>query len=388
MSPEKRLDLASSSLLNREFREHLIHQLSSLAPTEIPLPLCHALLERLQSSEHLGELCRVCGIAKEDSGAHGWRCFSLGQEGGNVLFFLPPYFSRHDNDEGGDVTQESPVAFVFPLILLHCSQELLIDPDPVQPAPSVLQPDTYQHLPLSTTEPTSLPAHLPPDVSKVVSELSTLHLSSYLHTIHSVLLRGLPVQPKDFIAALAVCEKTVHSVNCTPLVAALCQHTVVRTHHGEGEGSTSPLPTDLLCQLHSAASSKQPSSCRLSPRSEEPASSSTPWCEDWSGEIEETFQGYLAGLGFLQVPECAGYYWLSSSPKEEKEEDRSSEVSKRTKCKPSHCSYVKNYTVCRQGVVISYTAVVTAKTGVKKWSRGQAVFLVSVKRSKTSFKLS
>ena len=41
-----------------------------------------------------------------------------------------------------------------------------------------------------------------------------------------------------------------------------------------------------------------------------------------------------------------------------------------------------------QGVVIPYTAVVTAKTGVKKWSRGQAVFLVAVKRSKTSFKLS
>ena len=41
-----------------------------------------------------------------------------------------------------------------------------------------------------------------------------------------------------------------------------------------------------------------------------------------------------------------------------------------------------------QGVVIPYTAVVTAETGVKKWSRGQAVFSVSVKRSKTSFKLS
>ena len=44
--------------------------------------------------------------------------------------------------------------------------------------------------------------------------------------------------------------------------------------------------------------------------------------------------------------------------------------------------------VSHQGVVIPYTAVVTVKTGVKKWSRNQAVFLVSVKRSKTSFKLS
>ena len=33
----------------------------------------------------------------------------------------------------------------------------------------------------------------------------------------------------------------------------------------------------------------------------------------------------------------------------------------------------------RKLVVIPYTAVVTAKTGVKKWSRGQVVFSVSVK---------
>ena len=47
-----------------------------------------------------------------------------------------------------------------------------------------------------------------------------------------------------------------------------------------------------------------------------------------------------------------------------------------------------NITSITQGVVIPYTAVVTAKTGVKKRSRGQVVFLVAVKRSKTSFKLS
>ena len=38
-----------------------------------------------------------------------------------------------------------------------------------------------------------------------------------------------------------------------------------------------------------------------------------------------------------------------------------------------------------QGVVIPYTTVVTAKTGSRS---GQVVFLVLVKRSKTSFKLS
>ena len=40
-----------------------------------------------------------------------------------------------------------------------------------------------------------------------------------------------------------------------------------------------------------------------------------------------------------------------------------------------------------QGVVIPIGAVVTAATGVKKQSRGQGLFLVSVKRSRTIFKL-
>ena len=41
-----------------------------------------------------------------------------------------------------------------------------------------------------------------------------------------------------------------------------------------------------------------------------------------------------------------------------------------------------------QGVVIPIGAVVTAATGVKKHSRRQGLFLVSVKRSRTIFKLS
>ena len=40
-----------------------------------------------------------------------------------------------------------------------------------------------------------------------------------------------------------------------------------------------------------------------------------------------------------------------------------------------------------QGVVIPIGAIVTAVTGVKKRSRGQGLFLVSVKRSRTIFKL-
>ena len=45
------------------------------------------------------------------------------------------------------------------------------------------------------------------------------------------------------------------------------------------------------------------------------------------------------------------------------------------------------FVVLTQGVVTPIGAVVTAATGVKKRSRGQGLFLVSVKRSRTIFKL-
>ena len=45
------------------------------------------------------------------------------------------------------------------------------------------------------------------------------------------------------------------------------------------------------------------------------------------------------------------------------------------------------HAVMPQGVVIPIGAVVTAVTEVKKWSRGQGLFLVSVKQSRTIIKL-
>ena len=47
----------------------------------------------------------------------------------------------------------------------------------------------------------------------------------------------------------------------------------------------------------------------------------------------------------------------------------SDEISKKQKV-----GSVRTTCTVHQGVVIPYTAVVTAKTGVEKWSRGQAVF--------------
>ena len=48
-----------------------------------------------------------------------------------------------------------------------------------------------------------------------------------------------------------------------------------------------------------------------------------------------------------------------------------------------HISFSLNV-VCMQGVVTPIRTVVTAKTGVKKWSTGQGVFLPLVKGPRTT----
>ena len=57
-------------------------------------------------------------------------------------------------------------------------------------------------------------------------------------------------------------------------------------------------------------------------------------------------------------------------------------------CCPHAIKSVTDIYIYIQGVVTPIGAVVTAATGVKKRSRGQGLFSVSVKRSRTIFKLS
>ena len=283
------LDLSSSSPLNKNFREEFLQQLRNVAPTEVPVLDSSPLLHRLLASEPLTKLCSACYL-REDYTELGWRCFAQCQDDNLYMFFVPAYFSLPSDTADGDWDADSPQPFILPVLLLHCSQQVLLDPDPAQLVLPTLQPDVYEHFSLS--QPLGNGPHLEDTLSQLVSKLRAMYYSSYLQTIHSTLLSGSQLTPQDFLTALNVCRQTTLSIDLTPLIGALCPHASVHLPQNAAEESA-PLSTETLCHLLETLASRRKSSCLVSPNLEMETSSFTPHCVKWKSEVDQAFVGYL-----------------------------------------------------------------------------------------------
>ena len=294
------------------------------------------------------------------------------------LLLLPNVFCRDSSDkrdsreigksrgeEGGserESVSSSSAVFFLPFLLLLCDQDVLLDPDPATPHPPSLLPDIFQHLPLSrpsppasTQAPTPSPqtsldgADKPPEpltkfysslanvaLCTLVSKLRALHFSCYLHALHTMLAdKKCSVPPEGFRAAVDICTRSTLSVDCTPLIGALCRHSLIEPQSSDTLQDETPennkdgslFGSQMLSQLirtvsSSSSNSTRDSCCRLHyvEELEEPLlpGSQPPHCVQWDGEPQEMFDKYLSVAGFEAVPHCKGYYWLRG---EEGEED-------------------------------------------------------------------
>ena len=305
--------------------------------------------------------------------------------------------------EGGRMQSSG---FFLPLLLLHCDLELLLDPDPAMPLPPSLSPDVFQHLtlalscspspsiPQSSTQATPTPTPSPQTsvdsstavketldpltrlyscllregLCNFVSRLRALHFSSYLHAIHTTLAHKHTVPPSAFQAAADICGRLTLSLDCTPLVGALCRHSLLSllpsspvetqasstststadghstprkaaaigstenmadvTSTGEASKEADTAASDVEClpfgpetlsrliQATSCipASPVISSSYRLHFREqsseEEGKRGEVMHCVQREGETQRLFEHYLEDSGFEGVPHCTGYYWL------------------------------------------------------------------------------
>ncbi len=307
---ESYLSLVKCSYLNQTLWKNLTDRLRQAFPTEVSYTDSAALMGRLASSS----LPEIKALSKVFESRHPtlWKCSTVAKDDSVCMIFVAKFFIESSNEysSGDGVIERSGKRFVLPVIVMQCSQSHIMDIDPARPNIPALPADSHTHMVLGTNQIPDLG-----DLAPVHNQLSVIHKSSYLTTLHTALVQNVSVQPGDFQAALEVCSKTVLSVDITPLIAGLCSHSVTELLDDSNIADCSaPLNTDLLCELLTAVSSKRAGSCSISIKQQtynDDDSDCISQCDLLHSEINQAFSRYLTELGFSVVPKCPAHFWLN-----------------------------------------------------------------------------
>ena len=300
-SSGKPLDLSLCSALNRLLHARMISQLQTLAPTEVPCPHVEPLVQRVAQSGVLEPFHKHCHI--RDGAQYPWRCFSLQHEDSVFGFVVPYYLSQ----------VKGIPQVVMPLLLLHCSKQMVLDPDPAELDPQTQPPDAYHPFLLTESpgggqETSSFVSH----TDHLIVRLKNVYHSCYLHTLHTALRRLLNYAPSDFALSMGVCRTAVVPVPCTHLIGGLCPHALLWQVGDQGV-AVPVTTTNKLCQLLEGVVdvSAQTSRWRVSLQEGNSPLTGPAHCEDWGLEVERALWNVLNEEGFRAVPLNSGYYWYS-----------------------------------------------------------------------------
>lgn len=287
----------------------MVNHLQTLAPTEVPCPDVKPLVQRVVQSGVLEPFHKHCHI--HDGAQYPWRCFSLRHKDAVFCFVIPYYLSRVKG-----IPQAS-----MPLLLLHCSKQMVLDPDPAELNPPAQPPDAYHPFQLAEN-----PGGGPGDLSltshtnHLIVRLKNVYHSCHLHTLHTALRQSMAYAPDDFALGLSVCKTAVVPISCTPLVGGLCPHAQLWQQGGDQGAADSVAMENKLCQLLEGfmveASGHAPR-WRVSLVQEGDSPPAGPaHCGDWGREMGAALLRVLYKEGFRKVPKNSGYYWFSGRTNE------------------------------------------------------------------------
>ena len=306
---ESYLNLVKCSYLNQTFWNNLTSRLRQVFPTEVSYTDSAALVQRLASSS----LPKIRALSEVFESRHPtlWKCSTLAKDDSVCMIFVAKFFCSNTESSSGDGAIERSVQhFVLPVIVMQCNQSHVMDIDPARPDVPGLPADSHTRIILGTNQAPDLG-----DLASICNQLSVIHKSSYLTTLHTALVQNVAVLPRDFQAALEVCSKTVLSVDITPLIAGLCSHSVTKLLDDPDIADCSaPLNTDLLCELLTAVLSKKTGSCNVSIKQQtydDDDSDCISQCDSLHFQINQAFDRYLSELGFSVVPKCSAHFWLN-----------------------------------------------------------------------------
>lgn len=293
--------LEDCSAVNTCFWKSLTSHLQAMAPTAVSLSDHASIINRLQLSSKLSDL--LAAVHLEELAQ--WTCTALATNDSDLTVFLLPQQLYRDCRGG-----ERGVA-LLPLIVLQCYREQLLNSDLEDPSPPE---DLYLHFDLA---PPSTSTDVPPSLKELLSQLSSLHTSCYLKQVNSALMQHLALSREDFLRGVAVCQTGTLSVDVTPLVSGLCQHSVTSFPASPHlDSATVPLSSEVLSQLLSAVLSRLMWTCvvRRAEGGGDWGRSEDGSCSLHTQLVNQALRTHLHQLGFKVVPQCGHtHFWLDSS---------------------------------------------------------------------------
>ena len=340
------LPLDKCSPLNFKFWHRLYALLQTFAPTHVPLPKASRLVQRLQASHKLQELFSLVGFAASAASVM-WKCCALSHDNTVTILCLPCgffYSSSSSSSPNSSCSSSYPCSspradgavalatpsiqpLCLPVVLVRVQQRHVLDPlssSPSSPSPSLPAEEDSCHLLNLLVVVPALPQEEEEEEEvegqwcqvELLSRVASLHKECYLETLHYALSFQLTLCPQDFLLGLQVCRHSTAAVDVTPLLSALCPHSLSSLPCKPELGSLPfPLETHVLCQLLGSTLSKHKWTVCVRPRTPgTKKASSGSSCSQCSYELNQVFLAELTKLGFKAVPGCGpGYFWLNSS---------------------------------------------------------------------------
>lgn len=300
------LSVEECSVINKQLLRSLCSHLESLAPTKLFL---HAscpshLLQRLKNSKTLQDLLSLVDFESTAESAK-WMCTAVSVDDNVTVFLFPWQLYCHSVSAVPNTVSKA----VLPILMLQWNQAQILSPDLTDTQPPG---DVYLHFDLHSP-PNPLGPEVVPSLRGLLTQLSSMHSSCYLEQVHSALTEHLPLSEEDFLTGLEACQSSSLSVDVTPLLAGLCQHSLTRFPSRVELGTCSiPLHSDVLCQLLSAALGKLTGICTVQCATAE-EQEWTSQCSLHTQLVNQAFRSHLDKLGFKPVTQCGiAYFWLES----------------------------------------------------------------------------
>ena len=295
------ITLDNCSPQNRNLHSSFIDQLLLLSCTNIPVHDSALILNRLKSSDQLGQFVKLFDPAHEGSRLL-WRCFAS-SKGETLSIIFTPCFLCPTSDLS---------SLCLPLVVMVTNLSALLGPDKLGGVVEPLPPDAYIEELFKCEG-----GHeaTPPIIKDLRKSLKYIHKLSYLHSLQFSLHQSVSVNEDDLKQGLGVCHVTSVPVDITPLLVGVCHH--VCFSGGEGGEDGEMISSDSLSVLLELLGDQRRSSYRMvslidsggeEEGEEEEEGKEEELCVTREGEVSALLTLFMSGLGFKLI-ENARYFW-------------------------------------------------------------------------------